>query len=174
MCSKEINNTKEEFVKGNGLKFGMYMRVANKEITREDSQIETQRKILNQYLKNVNNVISKKYYIDNGVSGVTFNRPELKRMIKDVKNNEVNTIIVKDLTRFGRGSNTYGKIIDLMNKYDVNFIAIDNDINTITDKNSFLDMANILKIFKEMEMDRIIRNQNFKKNSVNKREDNER
>ena len=41
-------------------------------------------------------------YVDDGVSGTTFGRPEAQRLLDDAKTGIINTIIVKDLSRFGR------------------------------------------------------------------------
>lgn len=68
------------------LNVAVYIRVANKETSREDSAIENQKYIVNQYLKeNIKGIKSKKYYIDNGFSGTTYNRPDFKKMIKDIE-----------------------------------------------------------------------------------------
>lgn len=65
------------------LNVAVYIRVANKETSREDSAIEKQKYIVNQYLKeNIKGVKSKKYYIDNGFSGTTYNRPDFKKWLK--------------------------------------------------------------------------------------------
>lgn len=93
------------------LRVAMYCRVANKETTKEDSAIEVQKKMLNDYLKNnVKGIKFREFYIDNGFSGTNYNRPEFRRMIKDIEENRINTIIVKDLVRFGRTNNTLQRI----------------------------------------------------------------
>ena len=52
------------------LRVAMYCRVANKETTKEDSAIEVQKKMLNDYLKNnVKGIKFREFYIDNGFSG---------------------------------------------------------------------------------------------------------
>ncbi len=52
------------------------------------------------------------YYTDDGYSGTTFERPDFKKMPKDIKGNKINCIIVKDLSRLGRNYIEVGKYID--------------------------------------------------------------
>lgn len=119
-------------------KVAVYMRVANMETTKEDSSLEKQKVIINQYLKKkLKGIETKEYYIDNGVSGVTYNRPEFKRMLKDIKKNKVNVIIVKDLMRFARCSNALGKIEEWQQKYGINFISVSEEIDSINRKAEF-------------------------------------
>lgn len=117
------------------LKVAMYCRVANKETSKEDSAIELQKKMLNEYLKkNVKGIKFRKFYVDNGFSGTNYNRPEFRRMIKDIEENRVNTIIVKDLVRFGRTNNTLDRIEALKQKHNVNFISVVEELDTINKK----------------------------------------
>ncbi len=117
------------------LNVAVYIRVANKETSREDSAIENQKYIVNQYLKeNIKGIKSKKYYIDNGFSGTTYNRPDFKRMIKDIEEKSINTVIVKDLIRFGRTNNTLDRIEALKRKYNINFISVAENIDSINKK----------------------------------------
>lgn len=120
------------------LNVAVYIRVANKETSREDSAIEKQKYIVNQYLKeNIKGVKSKKYYIDNGFSGTTYNRPDFKKMIKDIEEKKINTVIVKDLIRFGRTNNTLDRIDALKRKYNINFISVEENIDSINKKEEF-------------------------------------
>ena len=120
------------------LDVAVYIRVANKETSREDSAIEKQKYIVNQYLrKNIKGVKSKKYYIDNGFSGTTYNRPDFKKMIKDIEEKKINTVIVKDLIRFGRTNNTLDRIDALKRKYNINFISVEENIDSINKKEEF-------------------------------------
>ena len=120
------------------LRVAMYCRVANKETTKEDSAIEVQKKMLNDYLKNnVKGIKFREFYIDNGFSGTNYNRPEFKRMIKDIEENRINTIIVKDLVRFGRTNNTLQRIDGLKKKYNINFISVVDNIDSLKNQDEF-------------------------------------
>lgn len=132
------------------LKVALYFRVANKETSKEDSSIELQKRIVNQYLKeNVKGIQFKEYYIDNGFSGTTYNRPEFKRMLKDIEENKINTIIVQDITRFGRFNNALDRITKLNQKYNTNFISVGDKLDTINDEEKFKVFLAIQKIMKE-------------------------
>ncbi len=132
------------------LKVAIYCRVANKETSKEDSAIELQKHRVNQYLKdNVKGIGYKSYYIDNGFSATTYNRPEFKRMLKDIKEKKINTIIVTDLIRFGRTNNSLDRIEALNRKYNVNFISVIEEIDTINKEEEFKQMLMIHKCMRD-------------------------
>lgn len=70
---------------------------------KESTSIGNQRKIIEQYAKD-NNIIITKFYIDDGYSGYTMNRPGFNQLKKDLNSGKVNLIIAKDLSRIGRHS----------------------------------------------------------------------
>ncbi len=146
------------------LKVAIYCRVANKETSKEDSAIELQKRILNQHLKeNVKGINFKEYYIDNGFSGTTYNRPEFKRMIKDIEEKKINTIIVKDLIRFGRTNNTLDRIEALKRKYNINFISVAEDINSINKNEEFEQFCLIHQCMRELSKESIRARKRFAK-----------
>ena len=57
--------------------------------------------MLEKYCKD-NNLNIYDYYIDDGYSGLNFDRPAFQRMLIDIKNNKINMVITKDLSRLGR------------------------------------------------------------------------
>ena len=78
------------------------------------------------------NLNSQIFYIDDGYSGTTFDRPEFKRMIKDITEDKVNTIIVKDLSRFGRNHIEADNYIEnFLPGYNVRIISINDNIDTL-------------------------------------------
>lgn len=83
-------------------KAGIYIRLSREDGDKLESEsVSNQRTILERYVKeNGFNLIDE--YIDDGVSGTTFDRKEFNRMISDVEDGKINMIITKDLSRLGR------------------------------------------------------------------------
>lgn len=81
---------------------GLYYRKSQEDERQGESvSIDNQRAILRKYAEEHGFEIHGEY-IDDGVSGTTFDRPEVQRLLDDAKTGIINTIIVKDLSRFGR------------------------------------------------------------------------
>ena len=57
--------------------------------------------MLKEYAEN-NGYPNLRYYVDDGYTGTNFNRPDFQRMMEDVENGIIETIVVKDMSRFGR------------------------------------------------------------------------
>ena len=71
------------------------------------------------------------FFVDDGISGTTFDRPDFKRMEAMIENGEIGTVIVKDLSRFGRNYLEVGQYLEI--KYPtlgVRFIAIQENVDT--------------------------------------------
>ena len=67
----------------------------------ESNSITNQKAILEKYAKD-HNLTPYKIYVDDGVSGTTFERDGFKEMIADIESGKISAIVVKDLSRFGR------------------------------------------------------------------------
>ena len=67
----------------------------------ESNSISNQKAILSQYAKE-HGYLHPEFFVDDGISGTTFDRPGFLRMQEMVERGEIGTIIVKDLSRFGR------------------------------------------------------------------------
>ena len=78
-----------------------YCRLSRDEDKENYSSIEEQKRIITEYASSRNWTISD-FYIDDNVSGYTFNRPEFTKMMEKVKGGEIDAVIVKDLSRVGR------------------------------------------------------------------------
>ena len=83
-------------------KVGLYCRLSLDDgSSNESGSITTQKMILEKYCKD-NNLSIYDYYIDDGYSGLNFNRPSFQRLLNDISSNKINMVITKDLSRLGR------------------------------------------------------------------------
>ena len=77
------------------------------------------------------------YYADDGYTGTNFNRPNFQRMMNDIKNGLVGTVIVKDMSRLGRNYLMVGQYVEIdFPKYDIRFIAISTILRTTMKQSS--------------------------------------
>ena len=91
----------------------------------ESMSIESQRALLHKYAENLEDDIEIIEYIDNGHTGLNFERPAVQELLNDVQNHKVNCIIVKDFSRFGRNSIEVGYFTQqIFPLYKVRFISI--------------------------------------------------
>lgn len=112
----------------------------------ESTSIKTQNLILEQYALD-HKYYKYEFYVDDGYSGVNFERPEFERMIQDVKNGLVERVIVKDLSRFGRNYILVGEYVELLfPKYDVQFVSVSENMDS---EQGNLDMMPINNLVNE-------------------------
>ena len=117
-------------------KAALYIRLSKEDGDKSESySITSQREILKEYIKLHPDIEFYDFYIDDGWSGTTFDRPDFKRMMQDVYSGKVNCVIVKDLSRFGRNYTDAGNYLDnVFVRYKVRFISVNNSIDTASDK----------------------------------------
>ena len=98
---------------------GIYLRLSkDDERAGESLSIENQRRILTNYVREQGWTIYDEY-VDDGISGTSFERPGVQRLLDDAKNGRINLIICKDLSRFGRRNNRYaGKEASIVSTND--------------------------------------------------------
>ena len=109
-------------------KAALYIRLSREDgDSRESYSVTSQREILTQYLKQHPDIEQYDIYIDDGYSGTNFDRPGFRRMMDDVYAGNVNCVIVKDLSRFGRNYTETGKYLDdIFIRFKIRFIALNN------------------------------------------------
>lgn len=99
----------------------------------ESNSISSQRELIRSYVRNHEDMELFDIYIDDGYSGVNFERPDFKRMMKDIKAGNVNCVIVKDLSRLGRDYIETGRLIQkTFPVFHVRFIAITDNFDSET------------------------------------------
>ena len=129
---------------------GLYFRLSQEDERQGESvSIDNQRAILRKYAVEHGFTIYDEY-IDDGVSGTTFNRPGVQRLLDDAKNGIINTIIVKDLSRFGRNYIEVGQYTDyVFPTFGIRFIAIQDNIDTDNRNSNSMEMMPIVNLFNE-------------------------
>ena len=95
----------------------------------ESNSITNQKQILQDYAHK-EGFANTMFFVDDGVSGTTFQRPNFMRM---AENGEIGTIIVKDLSRFGREQVEMGRLTQVVYpSLGIRFIAIQERVDTLT------------------------------------------
>ena len=109
----------------------MYLRLSKEDGEKvESNSISNQREMINSYAKK-NHFIIIKEYVDDGYSGANFDRPNFKEMIKDSYDKKFDTIIVKDLSRFGRDYIEAGKFIQrIFPENRIRFISVNDNYDS--------------------------------------------
>ncbi len=149
----------------NTWKAGVYCRLSSDDgDNAESDSIKNQRELITYYLKKEENLKIVDFYADDGFSGTSFNRPEFKRMFNDMVNGKINTIIVKDLSRFGRNYLEVGNYIEqIFPIYNIRFIAINDNVDSYKDPKS---INNVIVPFKNLMNDEYARDISNKVKSV--------
>lgn len=108
-----------------------YIRLSVEDRDNKGDSIEMQQQMILRYIKENSDLELYNTYIDNGISGRTFDRPAFSKMLEDVQNGFVRCIVVKDLSRLGRNSIDTGYYIEkYLPPLGVRFIAINDGYDT--------------------------------------------
>lgn len=129
----------------------IYLRLSKDDGDREESEsISNQRRIITEYI-NENFEYENIYeYVDDGVSGATFNRPGFTKMISELEIKKIELVITKNLARFGRNYIDAGDYIEkFFPDRNVRYIAILDDVDNFEDKISN-EFAPIKGVFNEL------------------------
>ena len=112
----------------------LYIRLSREDGDNMESEsITNQRDLLHLFLeKTKEKLVYIDEYVDDGFTGSNFDRPSWKRLMKDLENGKVNTIITKDLSRMGRDYISMGEYIErIFPEKGIRYIAINDDIDTL-------------------------------------------
>ena len=129
---------------------GMYVRLSrDDERAGESLSIENQKAILSEYIEKQGWTLYD-VYVDDGISGTTFERPGVKRLLEDAKQGVINTILVKDMSRFGRNYILVGQYLDyVFPAFGIRFVALSDNIDTEQKDSAAMDMMPITNVFNE-------------------------
>lgn len=95
--------------------------------------IEGQKNLLLHFIENEKSLSLYGLFCDNGRTGTDFERPEFEKLMEAVKHGEVDCIVVKDLSRFGRNYKETGNYLERIFPFlGVRFIAVNDGFDTLT------------------------------------------
>ena len=125
----------------------LYCRLSKDDELKGDSNsIINQKKILENHAK-TNGFTNLYYFVDDGVSGTTFQRNDWQKLIAEVEAGNVSTIYVKDMSRLGRDHVQVGMYMELFRQKGIRFIAVENNIDSINPET--LEFAPFINIMAE-------------------------
>lgn len=125
----------------------LYARLSkDDDLVGDSNSIVHQKEILAKYAKE-HGFSNIEFYVDDGFSGTNFNRPDFQRMMADAEEGKISTVIVKDMSRFGRDYIMVGYYTEIyFSNLDIRFIAIndnvDSNIQTENDLTPFKNVFN--------------------------------
>ena len=129
----------------NNFRAGLYLRLSKDDDRQGESvSIETQRAIITDFCLDHSFTIHKEY-VDDGYSGLTFNRPGFQQLLEDVEAEEINMVITKDLSRLGRDYIMTGYYAEIFfPSKGVRYIALADDVDSFKGPSDILPFKNIL------------------------------
>ena len=135
----------------------LYCRLSQDDGLEESNSITNQKNILLRYVQD-NEFPDPKFYVDDGVSGTTFERDGFKAMMSDIEAGKVGIVITKDLSRLGRDYLKTGEYIEIIfPDYDVRYIAINDNVDTFKSENELMAFKNIFNDWFARDTSRKIR-----------------
>ena len=140
--NRKTKNTEEQWT-------ACYCRLScDDDLDGDSNSIRNQKMLLQKYADE-NHLRNVRFYVDDGFSGSNFERPDFKRMMSDVEDGKISTIIVKDMSRFGRDHILVGYYTKYyLAEADVRFIAIYDQVDS--EKNPDDDITPFKNILNEM------------------------
>ena len=140
-------------------KTALYCRLSkDDERVGESLSIETQKSMLTRYAQE-NGLLPYELYVDDGYSGLNFERPDFQRMIDDIASGTVGVVIVKDLSRFGRDHIQVGQYQEIyFPAKKVRFIALNDGIDTLNSHTTdYAALKNVINEFYSRDSSRKIK-----------------
>lgn len=124
----------------------LYCRLSRDDGTdAESNSISNQKSLLSRYAQE-HGYTHPQFYVDDGWSGANFNRPSFQRMINDIEEGRIGTVIVKDMSRFGRDYLNVGLYTEIrFPEAGIHFIAINDGVDSDSAaSNDFTPFRNIM------------------------------
>ena len=121
-------------------------------LEQEYNSLDAQRESAENYIKSQKGsgwVVLPEHYDDGGYSGGNMERPALKRLLADVEAGKIDIILIYKMDRLSRSLLDFMKLAEMLEKHNVSFVSVTQDINTSTSSGRM--MLNILMTFAQYE-----------------------
>lgn len=153
----------------------LYCRLSQEDARLGESEsIQNQKIILERYAKE-HHFPNIRFYVDDGISGVSFEREGLQAMLDEVEAGNIATVITKDLSRLGRNYLKTGELIEItFPENGVRYIAIADGVDTAREDNEFMPLRNWFNEFYARDTSKKIRAVKYEKARRGERANGER
>ena len=161
----KYSSTKNKCLKNKTWSVAVYIRLSqededNGNEKQESNSVTSQKALLNEFIEEHDDLIVYDTYIDDGFTGTDFNRPSFQRLLKDMRNRNINCVVVKDLSRLGRNYIEVGNYIEqVFPLFNIRFIAINDFVDSFKNPSS---TNTILVPFKNLINDEYCRDTSIK------------
>ena len=109
----------------------------------ESYSIVNQKKLLTKVAKEkgYTNLV---HFLDDGISGVTMNRPGFVEMMQQLEQGKASAVFVKDLSRLGRNYIEVGRLTEeFFPDHDIRLVAVSDNIDTAEGENELAPIRNL-------------------------------
>ena len=124
----------------------LYERLSRDDNLEGDSySVANQKKLLTKVAKELGytNLI---HFFDDGISGVTMNRPGFREMIQEIEKGHGSAVFVKDLSRLGRNYIEVGRLTEeFFPEHNIRLVAVSDGIDTNEGENELAPIRNLFK-----------------------------
>ena len=109
-----------------------YMRLSREDGDKEESNsIGSQRDMIRDFIMKREDMVVVQEYVDDGFSGVSFDRPGFQRLLKDLEAKKIDCIVVKDFSRFARNYIDSGRYLEkIFPSMGVRFVSINDNYDS--------------------------------------------
>ena len=123
----------------------------------ESNSIITQKQMLRRYAKEQGFTVYGEY-VDDGISGTTFERPDFKRMIRDIEDGKIGIVLCKDLSRLGRNNALVAYYTEIFfPDNDVRFVCVSEGIDTFMGDNEIMPFKSVINEYYARDISKKVR-----------------
>ncbi|MBR3742174.1 MAG: recombinase family protein [Clostridia bacterium] len=136
----------------------LYCRLSNEDdLDGESNSIQNQRALLQKYADD-HGFANIRFFVDDGYTGTNFSRPAMQEMLSLVEAGQVSTVIVKDMSRFGRDYLQVGHYTEIeFPSKNVRFIAVNDGVDSERGDSDFTPVRNLFNDFYAKDTSRKVR-----------------